>query len=85
MSILKLLKNLLRKILPQPAFEPGISCFAGAGVFPIRQSTVVNGRLEFAQQLLENPGSNHNLTLCEIPSSVTDKIRLFKANNLMKV
>jgi len=37
MSIfLKTVKNLLRKILPQPEFEPGISCLAGAGVFPIK-------------------------------------------------
>jgi len=32
----KTVKNLLRKILPQPGFEPGNSCLAGAGVFPIR-------------------------------------------------
>jgi len=29
----KTVKNLLRKISPQPEFEPGISCLAGAGVF----------------------------------------------------
>jgi len=38
MSILKTAKNLLRKILPQPRFEFGISCLAGADVSPIRSS-----------------------------------------------
>jgi len=36
MSILKTAKNLLRKILFQPRFKPGISCLAGASVFSIR-------------------------------------------------
>jgi len=34
MSILKTAKNLLRKMLPQPGFESGISRLAGS-VFPI--------------------------------------------------
>jgi len=34
MSILKTAKNLLRKILSQPGFEPGTSCFAEAIFIP---------------------------------------------------
>jgi len=33
---LKTAKNLLRKILPQPEFESGISRLTGTSVFPIR-------------------------------------------------